>query len=86
MKTIAKHIASMDFFKEPFIALQSLYVDRWELMQQGIIGNGEGTGDKEGDGKSNIDLSNSPLTEEQAQEAINKISAETAEIFIPFYH
>ena len=79
MKTIAKHIASMDFFKEPFIALQSLYVDRWELMQQGIIGNGEGTGDKEGDGKSNIDLSNSPLTEEQAQEAINKISAETAE-------
>ena len=79
MKTIAKHIASMDFFKEPFIALQSLYVDQWELMQQGIIGNGEGTGDKEGDGKSNIDLSNSPLTEEQAQEAINKISAETAE-------
>ena len=79
MKTIAKHIASMDFFKEPFIALQSLYVEQWELMQQGIIGNGEGTGDKEGEGKSNIDLSNSPLTEEQAQKAINKISAETAE-------
>ena len=79
MKTIAKHIASMDFFKEPFIALQSLYVEQWELMQQGIIGNGEGTGDKEGEGKSNIDLSNSPLTEEQVQEAINKISAETAE-------
>lgn len=79
MKTITKHIASMDFFKEPFIALQSLYVEQWELMQQGIIGNGEGTGYKEGDGKSNIDLSNSPLTEEQAQEAINKISAETAE-------
>ena len=79
MKTIAKHIASMDFFKEPFIALQSLYVEQWELMQQGIIGNGEGTGDKEGEGKSNIDLSNSPLTEEQAQEAINKISTETAE-------
>lgn len=79
MKAIAKHIASMDFFKEPFIALQSLYVEQWELMKQGVIGNGEGTGDKEGDGKSNIDLSNSPLTEEQAQEAINKISAETAE-------
>ena len=79
MKTIAKHIASMDFFKEPFIALQSLYVDQWELLQQGVIGNGEGTGDKDGKGKSNIDLSNSPLTEEQAQDAINKISAETAE-------
>ena len=79
MKTIAKHIASMDFFKEPFIALQSLYVDQWELLQQGVIGNGDGTGDNEGAGKSNIDLSNSPLTEEQAQEAINKISAETAE-------
>ena len=79
MKTIAKHIASMEFFKEPFIALQSLYVDQWELMQQGIIGKGEGTGDKEGKGKSNIDLSNSPLTEEQAQDAINKISAETVE-------
>lgn len=79
MKTIAKHIASMEFFKEPFIALQSLYVDQWELMQQGIIGKGEGTGDKEGKGKSNIDLSNSPLTEEQAQDAINKISAKTVE-------
>lgn len=79
MKTIAKHIASMGFFKEPFIALQSLYVDQWELMQQGVIGKGEGTGDKEGKGKSNIDLSNSPLTEEQAQKAINKISAETVE-------
>lgn len=79
MKTIAKHIASMEFFKEPFIALQSLYVDQWELMQQGVIGKGEGTGDKEGKGNSNIDLSNSPLTEEQAQNAINKISAETVE-------
>lgn len=79
MKTIAKHIASMDFFKEPFIALQSLYVDQWELMQLGIIGKGSGTGEKEGEGKSNIDLSNSPLTEEQAQEAINKIYAETVD-------
>lgn len=79
MKTIAKHIASMEFFKEPFIALQSLYVDQWELMQQGVIGQGEGIGDKEGNGKSNIDLSNSSLTEEQAQVAINKISAETAD-------
>ncbi len=75
MKTIAKHIASMEFFKEPFIALQSLYVDQWERS----IGKGDGPGDKEGKGKSNIDLSNSPLTEEQAQETINKISAETAE-------
>lgn len=79
MKTIAKHIASMDFFKDPFIYLQSLYVDQWELMQQGIIGKGEGAGEEEGAGKSNIDLSNSPLTEEQAQDAINKISTETAE-------
>lgn len=77
MKIIAKHIASMEFFKEPFIALQSLYVEQWELMQQGNIGKGEGTGDKEG--KSHIDISNSALTEEQAQEAINKISAETVE-------
>ena len=74
MKAIAKYIGSMEFFKEPFIALQSLYVDQWELLQQ----NGNG-GDKDGSGKSNIDLTNSSLTEEQAQEAINKISAETAE-------
>lgn len=74
MKTIAKYIGSMEFFKEPFIALQSLYVDQWELLQQG--GNG---GDNEGNGKSNIELTNSSLTEEQAQEAINKISTETAE-------
>lgn len=79
MKTIAKHIASMEFFKEPFIALQALYVDQWELMQQGLIENGDGTGGKEGNGKSNIDLSQSLLTEEQAQEAINKISEKTAE-------
>ena len=50
MKTIAKHIASMEFFKEPFIALQSLYVDQWERS----IGKGDGPGDKEGKGKSNI--------------------------------
>lgn len=74
MKTIAKHIGSMDFFQQPFIALQSLYVDQWELLQQGTNG-----GDNEGNGKSNIDLTNSALTEEQAQEAIDKISAETAE-------
>ena len=73
MKTIAKHIRSMDFFQQPFIALQSLYVDQWELLQQGTIGNSEGNG------KSNIDLTNSSLNEEQAQEAINKISTETAE-------
>jgi len=72
MKTIAKHISGMDFFKEPFIALQSLYVDRWELLQ-----NGQGTG--EGSGKSNLDLTNSDLNEEQAQEALDKISTETAE-------
>lgn len=73
MKTIAKHISSMDFFQQPFIALQSLYVDQWEILQQGTIG------DSEGNGKSNIDLTNSSLNEEQAQEAINKISTETAE-------
>ncbi|MBP3516979.1 MAG: hypothetical protein J6K31_00930 [Parabacteroides sp.] len=73
MRTIAKHISSMDFFQQPFIALQSLYVDQWELLQQGT------NGDNEENGKSNIDLTNSSLTEEQAQEAINKISTETAE-------
>lgn len=73
MKTIAKHIADMEFFKEPFIALQSLYVDEWELMQQ------EGTGKDEGNGKSNIDLSKSALTEDQAQDTLNKISTETAD-------
>lgn len=71
MKTIAKHIASMDFFKEPFIALQSLYVDQWELLQQSND-SGDGTG------KSNLDLTNSNLNEEQAQEALDKISTETA--------
>ena len=69
MKTIAKHIGNMDFFKEPFIALQSLYIDQFESKNA----NGEG------DGKSNIDFSNSSLNEEQAQETINKISAETAD-------
>ena len=72
MKTIAKHIGSMDFFQQPFIALQSLYVDQWELLQQGT------NGDNEGNWNSNIDLTNSTLTKEQAQEAINKISPETA--------
>ena len=73
MKTIAKHISNMEFFKEPFIALQALYVDQWELLQQGENETGEGNG------KSNIDLTNSSLNEEQAQEALNKISAETAD-------
>ena len=72
MKTIAKYISSIGFFQEPFIALQSLYVDQWERLQQG-------GGDNAGNGKSNIDLSNSSLTEEPAQEAINKISTETVE-------
>ena len=30
LKCVAKHIAEADFFKEPFIALQALYVDQWE--------------------------------------------------------
>ena len=68
MKTIAKHIGSMDFFKEPFIALQSLYVDQWELHQQG-----------NGSGMSNLDLTNSDLSEEQAQKTLDKISTKTAE-------
>lgn len=72
MKTIAKHIASMEFFKEPFISLQSLYVDQWELLQNSEQnGNGEGT--------SNLTLESSELNEEQAQEALNNISLETAE-------
>lgn len=74
MKTIAKHIASMGFFKEPFIALQALYVDEWELSQQKTKGKGG-----KGNGKSNIDLSKSTLTEKQAQKALDKISNETAD-------
>ena len=73
MKTLAKYIGSMHFFKEPFIALQSLYVDQLELIQQAAKQADES------DGKSLIDLSNSTLSEEQVQETVNKISAETAE-------
>lgn len=62
MKTIAKHISSMAWFKEPFIALQALYVEKWE----------------DAEGKSNLNLSNSHLNEEQAQETLDKISSETA--------
>lgn len=76
MKTIAKHIASMDFFKEPFIALQSLYVDEWELLQNSKVEATEGqTGNT---GTSNISLENCTLDENQAQEALNNISQETA--------
>lgn len=73
MKTIAKHIASMDFFKEPFIALQSLYVDEWELLQ-----NGKTRGQSSNTGTSNISLENCTLDKRQAQEALNNISQETA--------
>lgn len=68
MKAIAKYIASMNFFKEPFIVLQSLYVDEWEHLQDGS-----------GTGTSNIDLSKSSLSVEQAQDVINKMSEKTAE-------
>ena len=68
MKAIAKYIVSMNFFKEPFIVLQSLYVDEWEHLQDGS-----------GTGTSNIDLSKSSLSVEQAQDAINKMSEKTAE-------
>lgn len=71
MKTIAKHIANMNFFKEPFIALQSLYIDNLENAMQDGTGFGEGT--------SNLSLDSSELNEEQAQEALNNISVETAE-------
>ena len=71
MKTIAKHIASMDFFKEPFIALQSLYIDNLENTMQDGTGIGEGT--------SNLSLDSSELNEEQAQEALDNITVETAE-------
>ncbi len=71
MKTIAKHIASMEFFKEPFIFLQSLYVDQWELLRQSSQ-NGSGFG------SSNLTLDSSDLSEQQAQEALNTISVETA--------
>ena len=76
MKTIAKHITSMDFFKEPFIALQSLYVDEWELLQNGKDGAKEGQSGNTG--TSNISLENCTLDENQAQEALNNISQETA--------
>lgn len=68
MKAIAKYIVNMNFFKEPFIILQSLYVDEWEHMQDGS-----------GTGTSNIDLSKTTLSVEQAQDAINKMSEKTAE-------
>lgn len=74
MKTIAKHIASMDFFKEPFIALQALYVDQLEELQQKQKGNATGDGIEEG-----IILSETTLSKEQAQETVNKISLETAQ-------
>ncbi len=70
MKAIAKYITSMNFFKEPFIALQSLYVDAWEKFQDG---------DGSGNGISNIDLSNSALSQEQAQIAIDKLSEKSVE-------
>lgn len=76
MKTIAKHIASMDFFKEPFIALQSLYVDELELLQNSKDGATEGK--SRYTGTSNISLENCPLDEGQAQETLNNISQETA--------
>ena len=74
MKTIAKHIGSMGFFKEPFIALQSLYIDNLELLQNSAQ-NGNGSGE----GSSNLSLDKSDLNEEQAQEALNNITVETAE-------
>lgn len=67
IKTIAKHISDIEFFKEPFIALQTLYIEQSDAN--------EGTDEK---GKSTLTLSNSALTEEQAQAALNKISTETA--------
>lgn len=73
MKCIAKHIGSMPFFQEAFIALQSLYVEQWELSQQTVP---QPTVEQ---GKSIIDLSNSSLTEEQVQDTVNKISRESAE-------
>ena len=79
MKTITKHIVNMEFFKEPFIALQALYVDQWELLQHDVNVGGENTDNENIGGKSNIDLTNSSLTEEQAQDAVNKISSETVD-------
>lgn len=71
LKTIAKRISSMPFFKEPFIALQALYVEEWEQSQHGIVG----TTDKNGVA---IDLSRSQLSADVAQCTIDKISCNTA--------
>lgn len=71
LKMIAKRISSMAFFKEPFIALQALYVEEWEQSQQGIVG----TTDKNG---VIIDLSRSQLSVDVAQCTIDKISCNTA--------
>lgn len=71
LKMIAKRISSMPFFKEPFIALQALYVEEWEQSQHGIVG----TTDKNGVA---IDLSRSQLSADVAQCTIDKISCNTA--------
>ena len=68
MKAISTNIGSMEFFKEPFIVLQSLYIDNYELLQH-----------DSGEGSSNLSLESSDLNEEQAQEALNNITIETAE-------
>ena len=74
VKTIAKHIGSMNFLKEPFIALQSLYIDNYEMLQNSYQ-NGTGSGEN----SSNLSLDSSDLNEEQAQKALNNITVETAE-------
>lgn len=67
MQKIAENISNMESFKGPFIALQSLYIKELEGREEG-----------EGHGKSNIDISKSSFkNEEQAQQLINNISAET---------
>lgn len=66
LKTIAKHISDMPFFNEPFIKLQSLYVEELERMQE------------EGKGKPIIDLTECDLSEEAAQDTLNRITQDTA--------
>lgn len=67
MRMIADNISGMDFFKEPFIALQSLYIEELE-------GNGQ---EGLGMGGSSISIEKSVFNKEsEAQQLINHISVE----------
>ena len=72
---IQQHLSEVEFFKEPFIALQSLYVKQYDILQE----EKESKGTEKGEGDSGLILSNSSLTKEQAQVALDKMSRKTSE-------